>query len=113
MTARLATGLFVAALMRRVQEVGGSAMLLARGDDSAGGLIVVCAERGEIVKIIERGHDINDRLVWRPIDLHMTHVGTVFNDYLLRRRNADPDLWAIELDTPDSERFVADLTQVN
>lgn len=113
MTVRLATGLFVGALMRRVQAAGGTAMVLARGDDTAGGLLVVCAERGEPKQLIERGHDIDDRPVWRSIPLDLSHDGTRLGEYLATRRSRDPDLWAIELDIPDSERFAAEMIATN
>ncbi|HWV11973.1 MAG TPA: DUF1491 family protein, partial [Sphingobium sp.] len=30
------------------------------------------------------------------------------NQYLARRRRSDPDLWVIELDIADAERFAAE-----
>ncbi|MEY3658644.1 MAG: hypothetical protein RL425_1405, partial [Pseudomonadota bacterium] len=39
MTPRLATGIYVNALIRRVTQYGGMAMVLAKGDETSGALL--------------------------------------------------------------------------
>ena len=46
MTPRLATGIYVNALIRRVNQSGGMAMVLAKGDETAGALILITREKG-------------------------------------------------------------------
>lgn len=110
MTARPSSGLLVAAMIRRVNQAGGTAMVLARGDETAGGMLVVCAERGDIMKIIERGHDLHGKSTWRESGRQVVEKTMTLGDYLERRRSSDPDLWAVELDIADSERFAAEMT---
>jgi hypothetical protein len=74
---RLPTHLVVGALLRRVNDAGGMAVVLARGDAQTGGL------------------------------LDSTPSGAI-DDYWRRRRAGDPDLWVIELDIADGERFAAE-----
>lgn len=46
MTPRLTSRMMVDALMRRVRAEGGFATVLARGDDVAGAIVLVCSNRG-------------------------------------------------------------------
>lgn len=108
MTARLPSALIVAGLMRRAQQEGGNAAVLARGDEQAGGILLVMAERGATVAVMERGHDLDGRPIWRDAAPQVLEGKDNLHDYLARRRQRDPDLWAIELDIVDSQRFIAE-----
>ncbi|MBU3076918.1 DUF1491 family protein [Sphingomonas quercus] len=113
MSARLPARLIVTALMRRAQAEGGSAAVLARGDDQAGAVLLIVAQRGEITRIIERGHDLDGAELWRDAAPQVLEGKADLNDYLTRRRHADPDLWAVELDIADSQRFIAETIASN
>jgi hypothetical protein len=107
---RLATHVLVSALIRQAEAAGGSAAVLGRGDRDAGGILLVIAERGQPMVLLERQFDpVADRLGWSRID--GSHVGDPESlaQYLVRRRGSDPDLWVLELDTADAERFTARL----
>jgi hypothetical protein len=106
MGARLAAGLLVAALIRRVEAGGGSAAVLARGDATAGALLIQLAERGVPGDLLERRLDPQGAYRWAatgPDD------PAARNDYLARRRQRDPDLWIVELDSADAARIVAEI----
>lgn len=105
MSARLAAGLLVSALIRRVEAAGGNAMVLARGDASAGALLIQLAERGVAGDLIERTLDARGAYAW-------TRTGPDLQDradYIARRRRSDPDLWVIELDVANAAALVADV----
>ena len=106
---RLPSKLIVSSLIRRVEQGGGMAMVLLKGDEGGGGILLVIAERGGIVRLIERGHDLDGIEVWRDTASQVVENTVTLDDYLARRRKSDPDLWAIELDIPHSERFVAEM----
>ncbi len=110
MTARLAAGVFVSALMRRVNAEGGYATLLARGDPTAGAILLVCAERGTVQSVRERVLTTMGSYAWQPVGPAPSDDAAAVNDYLSRRRNRDADLWVIELDVPNSERFADEMT---
>lgn len=106
--ARPATGLSVSALIRRTEVEGGSAMVLAKGDLTAGAILLLLADRGQPVGMLER--------VWifdggfglervGPADLQMPGAAS---DYIARRRRSDPDLWAVEIDHPDALQLARD-----
>lgn len=103
MSARLPTHLTVGALLRRVNDAGGMAVVLARGDAQTGGLLISLATRDGSPRLIERALDLDGSA--RLID--STPSGPV-DDYWRRRRASDPDLWVIELDIADGERFAAE-----
>ncbi|MEI9927597.1 MAG: DUF1491 family protein [Sphingomonas sp.] len=47
--------MLVSALIRCVQDAGGSAAVLARGDATAGGILLLAYERGAHPRFLERG----------------------------------------------------------
>lgn len=104
MTPRLGSGVLASALIRRVNAEGGHAMVLAKGDVTSGAILLVCADRGHVSGLYERWLDLDDRYAWRDV----TPEARDFEDYLARRRLRDPDLWVIELDIPNAERFAAE-----
>ena len=107
MSDRLPSHLLVSALVRRANEEGGFATVLARGDRDSGVILLVCSERGALPFFLERGLGPNGKpqlMRSGPQDLADTEQA---NGYWQRRRARDPDLWVIELDIADSERFAA------
>ena len=108
MSARLSSDMLVGALIRRVESAGGHAMVLAKGDKGAGTILIACAERGQVSALLERvlGMDGGYELVrCGPADASDSRA---VSDYLARRRHRDPDLWVVELDIAQAERFAAE-----
>lgn len=106
--ARLAAGLLVNALVRRVNAAGGSAMVLARGDAEAGAILVLALERGGNPAFFERGIGPNGKpALVRSGSAELTDESAA-TDYWQRRRSRDSDLWVIELDIAEAERFAAE-----
>lgn len=106
MPPRLAAGMLVSALIRRVEQAGGSAMVLAKGDATAGALLIQLAERGVPGPLLERRLDLDGRYRWSPTGPDDTDQR---EDYLARRRRSDPDLWVIELDVAGGEALVEEV----
>jgi hypothetical protein len=106
MDSRLAAGLLVSALIRRVEAAGGSGMVLARGDATAGALLIQLAERGVPGALLERALDAKGDYVWAPTGPEEAQARS---DYIARRRRSDPDLWVVELDGADAARIVAEV----
>ncbi|WP_294058202.1 DUF1491 family protein [Sphingomonas sp.] len=95
------------ALIRRVNQEGGMAAVLARGDPTAGAILLLLLEKGRNPRFFERGigADGEPALVRAgPAELIDDAAA---HDYWSRRRSRDSDLWVIELDIADGERFAA------
>jgi hypothetical protein len=105
MEARAAAGLLVSALVRRIEEEGGSAMVLAKGDATAGAILMALADRGVDGPLLERSFGM-DGYAWRETGPADPADRT---DYLKSRRRTDPDLWIVEIDHPDARRIALDL----
>ena len=106
MSARLASGVVVNALVRRVGQAGGFATVLAKGDATAGAILIVAQDRGENPQMWERG-------IGPSGDTELITVGPeadaqAVTDYWMKRRRSDPDLWVVELDVAQAERFAAE-----
>lgn len=106
MTARLASGVLVNALVRRANREGGFATVLAKGDATAGAVLIVAQDRGQHPRLWERGIGPSGEpaliAVGPEDDPH------ALTDYWMKRRRNDPDLWVVELDIAQAERFAAE-----
>ncbi|HEX8485169.1 DUF1491 family protein [Sphingomonas sp.] len=108
MSDRLPTGILVSALLRRVNDSGGMAAVVAKGNAQGGGVLVVILDRAGSARVFERGIGPAGQIAL----IESTPSGSV-DDYWRRRRARDPDLWVIELDSPQAERFAAETMLVN
>ena len=109
MRARLSTGLLVTAMIRRIEAAGGHAMVLEKGDATAGAILLVIADRGQILRMLERVMGPEGNYRWSPTGPAALEESQVLSDYIGRRRRNDPDLWVVELDSPDAERIATEL----
>jgi hypothetical protein len=105
-TTRLPAALEVSALTRQVSAAGGFAMVLARGEPDSGAILVVLMENGANSRVYERMPQADGSRTWH-LAKRQDHVNPQeFNDYLTRRRTQDSDLWIVELDVAQGERFI-------
>jgi hypothetical protein len=106
MTARLTSAVLASAMMRHVNAAGGTATVLHKGEHDAGSILLICMEKGVVQSVRERVLGMDGVYVWTvvgPDDANATDA------YLARRRKRDPDLWLIELDIAEAERFAAEM----
>jgi len=99
----------VSAIRRMAESVGGFATVLSKGENDAGTIAIVIIGRGEPAALYERLPQLDGN---RPFVLTASEDIDNKQEFLeiLKRRTArDPDLWLIEADVPDRERFVATL----
>lgn len=107
MSERLPAHLEVSGLIRLIESNGGSAMVIAKGERDAGTVLIVTMCRGEDVRLFERMPQLDGTrpfLATKSQDIENPHE---FSDYLERRRRQDPDIWILEADIADPERFIA------
>ena len=106
MSTRLPAHLEIASLIRLVEGEGGHAMVLAKGEKDAGTILIVTMFRGQCAKLYERMPQLDGTrsfVVTKEQEIEKQHE---FSEYLERRRRQDPDIWVLEVDIADAERFV-------
>lgn len=110
MTGRLPTAVGVGALLRRVNDAGGMAMVRAKGDPQAGAVLLLIDE-GDVHRAVERGVGPTGEgalVEVRRIEVQLGEGTESLDSYWHRRRERDPDLWVVELSIPAAERFIAE-----
>ena len=103
---RIPAHLEVSGLIRQVGAEGGFAAVIRKGDREAGTLLVVLAENGGNLRVYDRMPQLNGSRKWTLVRSEVVDSKEKVNEYLERRAHQDRDLWIIELDIPQGERFV-------
>ena len=107
-TVRLPAHLEVSGLIRRVAAQGGFATVLARGEYDAGTILLVLRDARTNPRLFERMPQPNGTRAWTLNRVQDNENKREFDDYLSRRSQQDSDLWIVELDVPNPERFIGD-----
>jgi hypothetical protein len=108
MTTRLASKILVSALVRRVGQAGGFAVVAARGEDMGGMILIQAEENGRFCGLFERMVDFDGVARLTRCGPPALSDPVTVADYILRRRGNDPDMWVVVLDIADAERFAAE-----
>jgi hypothetical protein len=109
MTDRLASHMLIGALILGADRLGGSAVVLRKGDGISGSILIQCLEKGRNCGLFERVPDYaKGGYTLAPCGPGMDSDEAETTAYLDRRMRADPDLWLIELNVPDAQRFAAE-----
>jgi len=96
MSPRLASGVWVAAYLARLRLASIPAYLTARGDATAGAVVVKLALLDGTARAYARQSDLaSDTRVW--VLLADGPEGEI-DALLIRERSRDPDLWLIEIE---------------
>lgn len=113
MDGRLASSVLVGGLLRLAEGQGGFGAVLTKGDATSGAVMVILAERGRKLRILERSLDPQGRYIWADIAGQAAGNEEETRRFLERRRNFDPDMWLIELDIASAERFAAEMNSLD
>lgn len=103
MSERLPTHLVIGALVRRVNDAGGIAMVRAKGDPQSGGILLLVDDRSGPVRVLERSIGFDG-----TVSLTDSVPSDGAEAYWRRRRARDPDLWVVDLDAAQAQRFAAE-----
>jgi hypothetical protein len=106
MSERLPTHLEVTGLIRAVDGAGGFGTVVAKGERDAGTLLVICCEKGTNSRAWERMPQLDGTREWTLSRRQDPENPFEFAEYCDRRKRQDPDLWLVELDIADAERFI-------
>lgn len=107
---RLPAKLEAASIVRRAEAEGNFATILRKGDPERGALLLVIGSRGRHVACLERVLSAKGSYEWRVAGPKESASSAELADFLSARARFDDDLWAIELDIAEPERFIAETT---
>ncbi len=107
---RLSAEMTVQSLLRKVNQDGGFGVVIHKGDLIAGAILIICLEKGKDPRLLEKMPSLEGPSTWQVIWPQDTEKQQDLDEYLKRRTGFDPDLWLIELDIPDAERLIAQMT---
>ena len=105
----LPTDILVAALLRRVNDAGGIAVIRAKGDRQAGAILFIDDHQGIVLERGIRADGQRGLIETGP----GAASGESIDDYWRRRCQRDPDLWVVALDIPQAKRFIAETIDVD
>ncbi len=96
MSARLASGIWVAAYLTRLRLADIAAYVTAKGDATSGAVLVKCATLDGLARVFQRSYAFeSDSRIWV---LLAEGSEAEVDDTIRRARKSDPDLWVIELE---------------
>ena len=108
MTERLPAHLEAAGLLRRAEAEGGFGMILKKGDGDRGALVLIIARRGEHHACLERALSADGYYRWQTVGPPAGSDAQSLADWSQKRVRFDEDLWLIELDIAEPERFIVE-----
>lgn len=106
MDERLPAHLEISGLIRAVQAEGGFGTVIAKGERDAGTILIICCENGSNCRIYERMPQLDGSRAWTLTKKQDTDNTAEISEYCDRRKRQDSDLWILELDIADGERFI-------
>jgi hypothetical protein len=83
---------------------------MKKGDEDRGSLLLFVGSRGVHLACLERVLSLDGSYRWEVVGPGESAGSGEITDFLARRARFDEDLWAIELDIADAERFIAETT---
>lgn len=106
MDGRLPAHIEVSGLIRAVEAAGGFATVIAKGERDAGTLLIICCEKDTNVRLFERMPQLDGTREWTLVRTQDAENPQDFTEYWQRRKRQDQDLWVLELDIANAERFI-------
>ena len=108
MSPKLTADMLVGALRKRIGAAGGFATIVHKGDATSGAILVLAHHNGRNPVALERQMGIDGGYVMVSTGPQAADNIIEIEEYAARRRARDPDLWVIEADVADAERFAAE-----
>ncbi|WP_265587470.1 DUF1491 family protein [Sphingomicrobium arenosum] len=105
MNDRLPAGLEARGLMRAAEGAGGMAMVLHKGDEERGSLMILLLERGRAQRLLGRELSRTGTYEWTDVGPADLGNPSELQEFLAKCRRYDPDLWVVEIDVPDADLF--------
>jgi hypothetical protein len=102
---RLKAGIFVRALIRRVQVAGASAFVVRSGSEEAGAIILKIAKLDGTCLVLNQARDGRGQLVWaQPLGGWTDEAKA--GAWCDKQVKFDPDVWILEIEDRAGRAFV-------
>ena len=102
---RLKAGIFVRALIRRVQAAGAAAFVVRMGSEVAGAVILKISKLDGTCLVLNQARMGDGALVWsQPLGGWCEDARAAA--WLEKQIKADPDLWIVEIEDREGRAFV-------
>ena len=108
MSERLPAHIEATGLVRRAEADGGFGTILKKGDPDRGALVLMLTTRGEHRACLERALAPDGSYRWQRVGPAAGADTATLADWSQKRVRFDEDLWLIELDIADPERFIVE-----
>ena len=108
MSERLPAQLEATGLIRRAEAEGGFGAIVKRGDPDRGALVLLIGSRGHHHGCLERALSSDGTYRWQQVGPPAGSDPQTLADWSQKRVRFDEDLWLIDLDVADPQRFIAE-----
>ena len=105
---RLPAHLEAASLIRRAEAEGGFGAVIKRGDPDRGSLVLLLSSRGQHLTCLERALSGDGSYAWQRVGPAAGSDPAAVSGWTQSRVRFDEDLWLIDLDIADPERFIVE-----
>ncbi len=99
MEARLKTGIWIGALIRRCDQAAVGVAVAARGDGDSGAVLIKLNGRDEGCSVLAQARGPDGELLWMRATGGAPVAEAEADAYVARQRGRDPDLWVVEIET--------------
>jgi hypothetical protein len=108
MEARLKSGIWIKALVRRCDLAAIGVVVTARGDADAGAILIKLYDRTTGASVLAQARRPDGTLGWMRATGPEPVAESDADAYIGRQRSRDPDLWVVEIDTGSVEAVLDD-----
>ena len=109
MEARLKSGIWIKALIRRCDLAAIPIAVVARGDGDAGAILLkLNAGSAESCSVLTQARGQGGELLWMRATGPVPVSEADADAYITRQRQRDPDLWVVEVEHPEAESVLSE-----